>query len=459
MSYDSLIGQKFEGRYMILYVIGSGGMSTVYGAYDQSTGRPVAIKMMKKKLQNNAKQIKLFANEFTALSLLSHPNIVQVYNTAVANGTKYIVMEYVEGITLKKHMDHRGALPEREVIYYATQTLSALEYIHSKGIVHCDIKPQNIILLNNGKIKVADFGIARLYPMLDRSNEKSDVALGTVYYVSPEQAQGKVPEAQSDIYSLGIMLYEAMTYRLPFFHENADEVAKMQINTEPIPPSAYRPDMSVGMEQIILRALEKNPKKRYSSAQEMLTDIRALRQNEKIVFGNGKKSSRYRVVDRNLYENFSNVSNRTIIPLSEKGRRFANNQNAFNKDSDIVPERPIPTKAPTKPINTDQNKSIEISSGGAKNTNTPERKKVPDTNAHPQSPSAKSKKRLGFSLAYKDILSILIGIIASLVLVILLSLGIWFIIAPSNTTLDIPEYSITETETDILWNTSHTEKF
>ena len=278
-AYDSFIGQTFEGRYTIVNVIGIGGMATVYGAYDQVSGRSVAIKMMNKKLEHNARQIKLFVNESTALSLLSHPNIVQVYNTAITNSTKYIIMEYVEGITLKKHIDHRGALPEREVIYYATQILSALQYIHSKGIVHCDIKPQNIILLQNGSIKVADFGIARLDAMLDRSNEKSDVALGTVYYVSPEQAQGKAPRAESDLYSLGVMLYEAMTNRLPFYHENATEVAKMQINREPTPPSVYRNDISVGLEQIILRAMEKNPKKRYASATEMLTDIRALRQN------------------------------------------------------------------------------------------------------------------------------------------------------------------------------------
>ena len=233
-NYDSFIGQTFEGRYTIVNVIGIGGMATVYGAYDQVSGRSVAIKMMNKKMEHNARQIKLFVNESTALSLLSHPNIVQVYNTVITNSTKYIIMEYVDGITLKKHIDHRGALPEREVIYYASQILSALDYIHSRGIVHCDIKPQNIILLPNGSIKVADFGIARLDAMLDRSNEKSDTALGTVYYVSPEQAQGKHPEAQSDIYSLGVMLYEAMTNRLPFCHESTDEalVVHLQLQSD-----------------------------------------------------------------------------------------------------------------------------------------------------------------------------------------------------------------------------------
>ena len=268
--------------------------------------------MMQKKLEHNTRQIKLFVNEAKALSLLSHPNIGQRYNTVITNSTKYIIMEYVEGITLKKHIDHRGALPEREVLYYATQILSALDYIHSKGIVHCDIKPQNIILLQNGSIKVADFGIARLDAMLDRSRERNDTALGTVYYVSPEQAQGKAPIAESDLYSLGVMLYEAMTNRLPFYHENPNEVAKMQIGKEAVPPSTYRPDISVGLEQIILRAMEKNPKKRYANALEMLTDIRALRQNSKTVFGNEKNFSRYRVIERKQHQNVSNVSNRNI---------------------------------------------------------------------------------------------------------------------------------------------------
>lgn len=459
--YDSFIGQTFEGRYTIVNVIGTGGMATVYGAYDQVSGRSVAIKMMNKKLEHNARQIKLFVNESTALSLLSHPNIVQVYNTAITNSTKYIIMEYVEGITLKKHIDHRGALPEREVIYYATQILSALDYIHSKNIVHCDIKPQNIILLQNGNIKVADFGIARLDAMLDRSKEKSDVALGTVYYVSPEQAQGKAPQAESDLYSLGVMLYEAMTNRLPFYHDNPTEVAKMQINKEPTPPSVYRPDISIGLEQIILRAMEKNPKKRYATAMEMLTDIRALRQNEKTVFGNEKNLSRYRIIERKPYVNASNISNRTFYPLNERGAEVGNNLQHIKKNtshsgtfvarSGQIVYQTGKTRALTGNNPAQAERIQRVPSGPLPPSASQRLPKASNTVALEEKINMKEVKNDG------RLFSAILGIIASLILVIFLSLAIWFIIAPSDTISDNPIYSITETETE--WNTEHTEKF
>lgn len=457
--YDSFIGQTFEERYTIVNVIGIGGMATVYGAYDRVTGRSVAIKMMNKKLEHNPRQIKLFVNESTALSLLSHPNIVQVYNTAITNSTKYIIMEYVEGITLKKHIDHRGALPEREVLYYATQILSALDYIHSKGIVHCDIKPQNIILLQNGSIKVADFGIARLDAMLDKSKEKSDIALGTVYYVSPEQAQGKAPKAESDLYSLGVMLYEAMTDRLPFYHENATEVAKMQINKDPLPPSYFRPDMSVGLEQIILRAMEKSPKKRYASAQEMLTDIRALRQNPKTVFGNEKNSSRYRVIERKIVEKVPNISNRAIQALNERGASFVDKQGAFKRTtshsgsfkprSDRLPNVQMPntatgrtTRVPSAEI--PHIKSQRLPKTEASNT------MVIDAN--------KNVKQNGNEGKW---LSIMLGVISSLILVVLMSFALWILISPDNRVIENPTYDtpIYSIEMETKWNTEHTVKF
>lgn len=460
-AYDSFIGQTFEGRYTIVNVIGIGGMATVYGAYDQVTGRSVAIKMMNKRLEHNARQIKLFVNESTALSLLSHPNIVQVYNTVITNSTKYIIMEYVEGITLKKHIDHRGALPEREVIYYASQILSALDYIHSKGIVHCDIKPQNIILLQNGSIKVADFGIARLDAMLDRSKEKSDVALGTVYYVSPEQAQGKAPIPESDIYSLGVMLYEAMTNRLPFYNDNATEVAKMQISKEPTPPSTYRHDISVGLEQIILRAMEKNPKKRYSSASEMLTDIRALRQNSKTVFGNEKNSSRYRVIERKPYVNAPNISNRMIYPLNDKGASFAENQAYFKRmtshSGTFLPgSEQLPSPTGRNPSMTGRNPAM-----------TGRTQRIPSGNLPPVHSQRLPKASNTVAIDEKEIkklqeskwLSIALGVITALILVLIAAFCVWTLILPESRLKESNKitYSITETETE--WNTELTEKF
>ncbi len=462
-AYDSFIGQTFEGRYTIVNVIGIGGMATVYGAYDQVAGRSVAIKMMNKKMEHNARQIRLFVNEMTALSLLSHPNIVQVYNTAITNSTKYIIMEYVEGITLKKHIDHRGALPEREVLYYATQILSALDYIHSKNIVHCDIKPQNIILLQNGSIKVADFGIARLDAMLDRSKEKSDVALGTVYYVSPEQAQGKAPKAESDLYSLGVMLYEAMTNHLPFYHENPTEVAKMQISKEPTPPSHYRHDISVGLEQIILRAMEKNPKKRYATAMEMLTDIRALRQNSKTVFGNEKNSSRYRVIERKHPANASNISNRSIYPMSERGASFAENQAYFKRVTSH--SGTFAPRSEQLPAYTGRNKPVT----GRTPAVTDRTQRIPSGSIpaiHSQKlPKASNTIVLEDQINVQEIkenkwLSIMLGVISALILVILLSFVIWLLISPDDRFDENPPYSINSiTEMETEWNTEHTEKF
>ena len=265
---DKYIGQTLEDRYTIVNVIGQGGMSTVYGAYDRVSGRSVAIKILNKQLEQNPEQIKLFVNESTALSLLSHPNIVMVYNTAITSSIKYFVMEYVEGITLKSHIEHRGALPEREILYYASQILSALDYIHSKSIIHCDIKPQNIILLQNGSIKVADFGIARLSSMIDGANEKSDVAVGTVYYVSPEQAQGKVPRRESDLYSLGVMLYE-LSCGEPPFNGPMEELLQKHISQLPEPLLQRNPDMNMNLAALIDRTLAKSPDDRPQSWQEI----------------------------------------------------------------------------------------------------------------------------------------------------------------------------------------------
>ena len=467
-AYDSFIGQTFEGRYTIINVTGIGGMATVYGAYDQLTGKSVAIKMMNKKLEHNARQIKLFVNESTALSLLSHPNILQVYNTVITNSTKYIIMEYVEGITLKKHIDHRGALAEREVLYYATQILSALDYIHSKDIVHCDIKPQNIILLQNGSIKVADFGIARLDAMLDRSKERSETALGTVYYVSPEQAQGKAPKPESDLYSLGVMLYEAMTNRLPFYHENPNEVAKMQISKEPTPPSVYRHDISVGLEQIILRAMEKNPKKRYANAMEMLTDIRALRQNSKTVFGNEKNFSRYRIIERKPHSNASNVSNRSIYPVSERGANFADNQAYFKRNtSHSGTFRPSSQQFPSQTGRTaaQNSKTIAITSSNpaaAKTQRLPSGA-IPPMHSQKLPPASNTvaieDKQINKDIKETKWIKLLLGVICALIIIIVISCIIWFHLNKSENDKRPLSNQAYNTETETEWNTEHTEKF
>ena len=458
---DKYIGQTLEDRYTIVNVIGQGGMSTVYGAYDRVSGRSVAIKILNKRLEQNPEQIKLFVNESTALSLLSHPNIVMVYNTAITSSIKYFVMEYVEGITLKSHIEHRGALPEREILYYASQILSALDYIHSKSIIHCDIKPQNIILLQNGSIKVADFGIARLNSMIDGANEKSDVAVGTVYYVSPEQAQGKRPGKESDLYSLGVMLYELITGSLPFYHENATEVAKMQISKEPVPPSAYRHDMSVGLEQIILRAMEKDVSRRYSSASEMLVDINALRQNSKTVFGN-EKSSKYRFIDRRAVRSL-NASNGYSHSFTEKSARLTGSRSTFKTGS-----KQRSAKLPSGSIRAER--SERLPSGAIHHTGRSGRiysGSIPEAMSDKlpkntySNTTVMGEEEIAHQKKQNELLPVLLGIIAALVLVITVSLIIWNGIAPNDRAdnLDIPITNQEIQETEREWNTEHTEKF
>ena len=460
---DKYIGQTLEDRYTIVNVIGHGGMATVYGAYDRVSGRSVAIKILNKQLEQNPEQIKLFINESTALSLLSHPNIVMVYNTAITTGIKYFVMEYVEGITLKSHIEHRGALPEREILYYASQILSALDYIHSKSIIHCDIKPQNIILLQNGSIKVADFGISRLNSIIDTKDESSDIAVGTVYYVSPEQAQGKKPKKASDLYSLGVMLYELITGSLPFYHDNATEVAKMQISKDPVPPSVYRHDMSVGLEQIILRAMEKDTSRRYSSASEMLVDINALRQNSKTVFGN-EKSSKYRFIDRRRNDKAPNVSMTPVQIYSEKGASFIANRSVFKPSkqrSERLPSGAIRATGRSGAIrNTGRSGAIYSTgrSGAIRSSGQlPQHSdKLPKTQAAftADNKSTSSGKKGG------SLLPILLGIISALLLTLLISLIVWFSIAPKSAIGERERSAIQQIqETETEWNTEHTEKY
>ncbi len=440
---DKYLGQTLEGRYTIVNIVGNGGMATVYGAFDRVSGRSVAIKMLNKKLEQNPEQIKAFINESTALSLLSHPNIVMVYNTAITDSLKYFVMEYVEGITLKSHIEHRGALPEREILYYASQILSALEYIHSKSIVHCDIKPQNIILLQNGSIKVADFGIARVSSILDDENEKHEMAIGTVYYISPEQAQGKLARKESDIYSLGVMLYELVTGSLPFYSENATEVAKMQIKTEPTPPSAFRHDLSVGLEQVILRAMEKDHKRRYSSASEMLVDINALRQNSKNVFGN-EKHSKYRIINRKIYDRTPNVSLKPLNLTGENG--ISNEHSVWKTDSSSKSIRAHSSNIPSAKQEKQSSVSMHASSSSIKLPSTDTT--FIDTNgeAH-KAPKKKTADKL---------LPIMFAVILALLAVLAISLCIWGAMVPKKISQKNPPILA---ETEIIWNTEHTEKY
>ncbi len=275
------VGKILDRRYEIKRIIGIGGMAVVFEANDIVMNRMVAVKMLKEDLSDDAEAVKRFINESKAVSMLSHPNIVKIFDVSVKARLKYIVMERVEGITLKSYMQKKGALSREEVISYSEQVLRALEHAHSKGIVHRDIKPQNIMLLKNGRVKVTDFGIAVL-PSGDRNPDGK--AIGTVYYISPEQASGKETDTRSDLYSLGILMYEMATGTLPFNADTPVSVALMQVREQPKPPSEIRQDIPRGLEQIILGAMEKSPERRFQTATQMLKYVEKIHLNPEYVF-------------------------------------------------------------------------------------------------------------------------------------------------------------------------------
>lgn len=281
-NYEKYVGMIFDGRYRIQRIIGLGGMAVVFEAEDLLMHRTVAVKMLKEGVGDDATSVKRFINESKAVSMLSHPNIVSIYDVSVREDLKYIVMEHIRGITLKNYMSRKGKLPVREAVSFTEQILRALDHAHSKGIIHRDIKPQNIMLLKNGMIKVADFGIAKL-PSAE-TVAVTDKAIGTVYYISPEQASGKPIDPRSDLYSVGVMLYEMVTGTLPFSADSPVSVALMQIHNTPRPPRALCPELPLGLQQIILRAMEKDPDRRYQSAREMLRHIVALKNNPDTIF-------------------------------------------------------------------------------------------------------------------------------------------------------------------------------
>lgn len=280
---DNLIGKKLDGRYLIVSLIGVGGMANVYKGRDVRTGNQIAVKVLKEEFLDNEELVRRFKNESKAISILNHPNIVKVYDVSVTDQLQYIVMEYIDGITLKEYLKQRnGALTWKEVVHFATQVLSALDHAHSKGIVHRDVKPQNIMLQADGSIKMMDFGIARFSRA--QSQTVSDKAIGSVHYISPEQAKGDHTDARTDIYSVGVMMYEMLSGKLPFDGTGAVSIAIMQISEKPKPLAEVAPNIPVGLRQITEKAMEKDPADRYQSAQEMLDAIAAFRRNPSISF-------------------------------------------------------------------------------------------------------------------------------------------------------------------------------
>ena len=279
---DNFIGKKIEGRYQISELIGVGGMANVYKATDLSDGKTVAVKVLREEFYENEELLRRFKNESKAIAMLSHPNIIEVYDVCFAHNMRCIVMEYIDGITLKEYMEEQRPLAWKETVHFILQILKALSHAHSKGIVHRDIKPQNVMLLSDARIKITDFGIARF--ARSESHTITDRAIGSVHYISPEQARGDHTDQRADIYSIGVMLYEMLTGQVPFDADSPVSVALKQIELEAPLPRSINPDIPTGLEEITLRAMEKEPDRRYQSADDMLKDIEAFQLNPSVHF-------------------------------------------------------------------------------------------------------------------------------------------------------------------------------
>ena len=279
---DKNIGRKLDGRYEITELIGIGGMADVYKATDILEDRVVAVKILKNEFANNEDFVRRFRNESKAIAVLSHPNIVKIFDVGFTDKIQFIVMEYIDGITLKEFMEQQGMLKWKDSIHFIIQILRALQHAHDRGIVHRDIKPQNIMLFPDGTIKVMDFGIARF--AREEGKTISDKAIGSVHYISPEQASGDITDEKSDIYSVGVMMYEMLTGVKPFDGDNPVSVALMHMQNDAKPLRDVNDSVPEGLEEIVMRAMQKEPSKRYQSASEMIKDIEEFKKNPSIVF-------------------------------------------------------------------------------------------------------------------------------------------------------------------------------
>lgn len=330
---DNFIGKKIEGRYQISELIGVGGMANVYKATDLSDGKTVAVKVLRQEFYENEELLRRFKNESKAIAMLSHPNIIEVYDVCFSHNMRCIVMEYIDGITLKEYMEEQRPLGWKETVHFILQILKALSHAHAKGIVHRDIKPQNVMLLSDARIKITDFGIARF--ARSESHTITDRAIGSVHYISPEQARGDHTDQRADIYSIGVMLYEMLTGQLPFDADSPVSVALKQIELEAPLPRSINPEIPEGLEEITLRAMEKDPDRRYQSADEMLHDIEAFKQDPTVHF-----EYQYLTDDKAQRDYFSRSMRHAKQLRDDKGERMAQQRSR----KPIEKEQPVPSR-------------------------------------------------------------------------------------------------------------------
>jgi len=302
---DRYIGKLLDNRYELQEVIGTGGMAVVYKARCHRLNRFVAVKVLKSELAQDAEFRRRFHDESQAVAMLSHPNIVAVYDVSRSDDLNYIVMELIDGITLKQYMKKKGApLNWREALHFITQIMKALDHAHSRGIIHRDIKPHNIMVLRDGSVKVADFGIARLASA--SQSTLTQEALGSVHYISPEQARGSRVDARSDIYSAGVVLYEMITGRLPYEGDSPVSVAIQHINSIPLSPRELNPEIPEALEAITMKAMASNVSQRYESADAMMADLEEFRKNPSVNFD---------FVKENLFADSSDEPTQVVGPI------------------------------------------------------------------------------------------------------------------------------------------------
>ena len=328
---DNLIGKKLDGLYEVEELIGSGGMANVYKAVMLGRNGPVpagtvvAVKVLRQEYTHDPELVRRFKNESKAISLLNHPNIVKVYDVSVNDQLQYIVMEYVDGMTLREYLNERGGkLTSRETVHFISQILKALEHAHANGVVHRDIKPQNIMLLDNGQLRMMDFGIARI----SRAENQllSGKTMGSVHYISPEQAKGDETDCTSDIYSVGVMMYEMLSGQLPFDAEDAVEVAIKQISDQPKSLHEIAPQVPAALVEITEKAMAKLPQNRYASAREMLDALDTYVQNPSVMFEYQyiTEDAPEKVVKRTMNQNKAarqNHPNESAAPRGKKATR------------------------------------------------------------------------------------------------------------------------------------------
>ena len=328
---DNLIGKKLDGPYEVKELIGSGGMANVYKAVMLGRNGPVpagtvvAVKVLRQEYTHDPELVRRFKNESKAISLLNHPNIVKVYDVSVNDQLQYIVMEYVDGMTLREYLNERGGkLTSRETVHFISQILKALEHAHANGVVHRDIKPQNIMLLDNGQLRMMDFGIARI----SRAENQllSGKTMGSVHYISPEQAKGDETDCTSDIYSVGVMMYEMLSGQLPFDAEDAVEVAIKQISDQPKSLHEIAPQVPAALVEITEKAMAKLPQNRYASAREMLDALDTYVQNPSVMFEYQyiTEDAPEKVVKRTMNQNKAarqNHPNESAAPRGKKAKR------------------------------------------------------------------------------------------------------------------------------------------